>query len=520
MNKAKRTFSLVAAGMAAVTALSGCSGKTGGGETDKLTLKYWCGLPGTVSTVVTNLGETDFYKELEQRTGVHIEFIHPSAGSVKEQFNVLVASRDFPDIMEYDWSSYPGAERKASLDGVVADVTDYMKDNAPHILSFVNDKAPKIKKRVTTDDRWYIIPSMLDFPEYNCVKGTLIRQDLLDKFNLQMPETIDEWENVLRTFKNGGVKYPLCLRSSDITSYCQFISAYDVATTFYQDSGKIKYGYFEPSMKEFLAKINSWISEGLVDPDIMTMDGSSFDSKVLNGEVGAWVDTISEMKHKTAEIRKVAPDAKIVGAPYQTLTKGAQNKFYYFERVDGYTYQNEAAITTANKHIPETLKWFDYAFTDEGHMLYNFGVEGKSYTMVDGKPKYTDLITNNPDGHAMRTALGLFARPEAPGYVDVGYYDQYYDMPEQQAAAKMWSDEAAKVEQAVVWRACYKLNDEEADKVSELLPQFTSFASENFAKFVTGVTPLSDYDKFTAELSKLGANEVMGIYQTAYDRLK
>ena len=520
MNKAKKILSLVTACVMVVTVFAGCSNKNKGGESDKLSISYWCQLPGSISTAVTTFGETDFYKVLEEKTGVHIEFIHPAAGSVGEQFNVIVASGDYPDVMEYDWSSYPGAEGKAAEDGIIADVTDYMADNAPHILSFIKDKNPKIEKRVTTNGRWYIIPSMLDFSEYNCVTGTLIRQDLLDKFNLEMPETIDEWEHVLRTFKNGGVKYPLCLRKIDVTSYCQFIGAYGVATSFYQDNGKIKYGFYEPGMKQFIAKINSWIKEGLVDPDIMTMDGTSFDSKVLNGEVGAWVDGISEIKHKTAEIQKVVPNAKIVGAPYQTLKKGDQNKFYFFQRVDGYTYQNEVAITTANKHIPETLQWLDYAFTDEGHMLYNFGEEGKSYTMVDGKPKYTELITNNPDGHSMRTALGLYARPEAPGYVDVGYFDQYYDMPEQQAAAKMWSDEAAKVEQAVYWRACYKLTPEEAERVSEITPQFTNFATENFAKFVTGVTPLSEYDKFVEELSKLGVDEVTKIYQTAYDRIK
>lgn len=40
----------------------------------------------------------------------------------------------------------------------------------------------------------------------------------------------------------------------------------------------------------------------------------------------------------------------------------------------------------------------EFLYSDEGYLLSNYGVEGESYTMVDGKPTYTELITNNPDG--------------------------------------------------------------------------------------------------------------------------
>ena len=42
-------------------------------------------------------------------------------------------------------------------------------------------------------------------------------------------------------------------------------------------------------------------------------------------------------------------------------------------------------------------------------MLYNFGIEGESYEMQDGKPVYTDLVLNNPDGLTANQALSEYS---------------------------------------------------------------------------------------------------------------
>ena len=39
-------------------------------------------------------------------------------------------------------------------------------------------------------------------------RATYIRKDLLDKYGLDIPVTLDDFVNVLRVFKENGVKYP------------------------------------------------------------------------------------------------------------------------------------------------------------------------------------------------------------------------------------------------------------------------------------------------------------------------
>ena len=56
------------------------------------------------------------------------------------------------------------------------------------------------------------------------------------------------------------------------------------------------------------------------------------------------------------------------------------------------------AITTACKYPVEAARWCDWVYSEEGHMYKVFGIEGETYEWVDGFPKFTDLIVNNPDG--------------------------------------------------------------------------------------------------------------------------
>lgn len=498
---------------------TGCKKKAEQTNSEDITLTFWCELSPYVMTSVSNYAETEFYKALKERTGVDVKFIHPAAGNVNEQFNVMLASGEYPDMIQRDWSSYPGGEAKACEDGILIDFTDDVKEYMPNMYKYMKKKTPNAERWVTTNGRYYIVPSLADYTEYTSTQGPVIRNDLLKQVGLDVPTTIDEWEVMLKAFKDAGVKYPLSFTDFQLKAYYPLIGAYGVTRTFLQDNGVMKYGYIEPGMKEFIIRMKSWIDQGLVDPDIMTMDMTTFNGKVSSGNVGAWFGGLGTISDVCKEIQQVKPDAEIIGAPYPTLEKGDECKIIYIDRRDGYTFQKAVGITTANKHPKETLKWLDYAFSDEGHMLYNFGVEGESYTMVDGKPKYTELITNNPNGLTMTQALALWTRPDATGYVDIEYMNQIYNMPQQQQAARMWSENANKYEHVPTWKGCLKFTAEEGERISELNTQYSTYAEEYFAKFLFGEEPISKFDEYAANLRKMGVDEVLKIYQNAYDRV-
>lgn len=72
------------------------------------TLTWYTKLNANVSDNYTNLGETPWAQYVEEKTGIHIEFQHPTQGSENEEFAVMVASGEYPDIIEHTWTSYSG----------------------------------------------------------------------------------------------------------------------------------------------------------------------------------------------------------------------------------------------------------------------------------------------------------------------------------------------------------------------------------------------------------------------------
>ena len=57
--------------------------------------------------------------------------------------------------------------------------------------------------------------------------------------------------------------------------------------------------------------------------------------------------------------------------------------------------------------------------------------------------------------------------------------------------------------------------EDQQEVIDELWTPLEDYVKQMEAKFITGATPLSDYDAFVEELRKLGAEEVQQVYQDA-----
>ena len=59
---------------------------------------YWGEINGSVSANFNSLGDTEIGKDWQKNTGVTIEFQHPTAGQATEQFNLIIADGDYPNL--------------------------------------------------------------------------------------------------------------------------------------------------------------------------------------------------------------------------------------------------------------------------------------------------------------------------------------------------------------------------------------------------------------------------------------
>lgn len=153
-------------------------------------------------------------------------------------------------------------------------------------------------------------------------------------------------------------------------------------------------------------------------------------------------------------------------------------------------------------------------------MLLNFGIEGESYDMVDGKPVYKDTILKNPDGLSVNEALLLHCRATAPvpGFKQAPeYLEQYYEFPQQRDALQLWVDNAKEGRKAQLPNLMP--TSEESEEIAAIVTDLNTYVNEMTWKFITGEESLDKFDDFRNTMDKnfniQRYNEMM---QNQYDR--
>ena len=99
-------------------------------------------------------------------------------------------------------------------DGLIWDLTPYLEEYAPDYWAWLNEDETRLKKiALTTGEIVYFACGVEE--EYTCSYGPLIRKDWLDECGLEIPYTLEEWETVLRTFKDRYNVAPMYMTGSD-----------------------------------------------------------------------------------------------------------------------------------------------------------------------------------------------------------------------------------------------------------------------------------------------------------------
>lgn len=517
----KKLFALVALVVIFALGLTACGGKNDATSGDDNSFSYWVSLPSSIATRVNSLGEIAMYQKREADSGVHIDFIHPAQGQDGEQFNLMVASGEYPDMIEYNWATYTGGAQKAIDDGVIIPLNKYL------------DKMPNFKKRLEEGELAEIYKKgcMTDegdifaFPNFNVgdvrtFAGPMIRKDWLDELGLEIPVTIDDWTEVLTAFKEKkNVSTPFTALNQYFTTTNTFNGAYGVGQRLYLDGETVKFGPLEEGYKQYLMQLNEWFEAGLIDKDYPTNKRDVVDSKITTGGAGATSYTLGgAMGVYLKQMETKDPSYNLVCAPYPVLNEGETNDFLQME---GDVFGASLAITTACKNPEKLVEWIDYWYSDEGYYMVNFGVEGDSYNMVDGKPVYTDKILKNPDGLSIAEALGLSCRATstAPGLRQAPeYLEQYYQYQQQIDGFNMWSENIDGVRKTTLPGSLSPTIDER-EELASLETNINTYVEEMCFKFVNGSESFDNYDKFIQELKDtFNVERYIEIQQNMYNR--
>ena len=482
-------------------------------------ITYWLDLNTNISPNYVNLGDTPFAQGLMERVGIEVDYQHPPSGMAEENFSLMIADGDLPDVIEYAWlTSYPGGPQKAIDDGVIIALNDVMDQYAPNLKAYLAAN-PHIDKLVKTDEgNYYVFPFIRGDAGLLNTLGLMVRNDWLTELDLEVPTTIDEWHTVLTAFKDKGVESPFVFEytGASLLDANPFMYAYNVTRDFFVGAdGQVKFGPMEPGYKEYLTTFAQWYAEGLIDADIATQGLDQVSAKMTSDAAGASIGWAgSRLGVWTNSAIATNPDFELVPAPVPTLVKGDKAEMGPVE--SQYPPSAAVAITTACEDIEAAARLLDWAYGEEGHMYHNFGIEGVTYEMVNGYPTYKDDILDHPDGwpRAQSLAANIRGSYNGPMVQDVRYLEQFLSMPAQKSTIQIWGDHNG---------ATYKLppvtpTSEESVEFAMIMSEINTYRDEMTIRFILGTESLDNYDNFISTLETMGIEKAIEIQNVALAR--
>ncbi|MNI07922.1 Lipoprotein LipO precursor [compost metagenome] len=318
-------------------------------------------------------------KVIEEKTGYKVQYDMLPQDKADDKLNLLIASGE-----PYDYVFINGGSSGKAL------FSDYAKRGALTELGPLLDKfGPNIKAAISPDSweavkvegKIYAIPTSASDTVGN---DLIIRQDWLEKLNLTMPTTIEEFTAVLKEFKekdpggNGDKNIPFSTRG-DYPMLPNLNGAFGIANSYNDVGGKLVPAPLDPKFKEYLAYMNDLFKQGVLEKEFAINKDANLKEKFTSGRVGIIPAHWAEIPTLTDTLQKNQPNAKIAYIPPLKGKDGVSGISSSGGGLDRITF-----IPKSSKHIEDTVKYLNAKLEKETHKLIAIGEEGKHYTFKDG----------------------------------------------------------------------------------------------------------------------------------------
>lgn len=333
--------------------------------------------------------------EFEDRLGFNINYTWKPAENYASQCAIVVASGDYPDMMEYWCSAYPVEIKQMAEDGIIMPLNDLLEEYGQNILSVFPEE-----QFVKSEDG-----TIWNIPTRNCEIGTdalyLVREDWLKNVGMSTPTTLDELYDVLVAFRdqdangNGDPtdEIPWGWAGSGVgtdSPLMLIMTAYDVLAGWNDVDGKLVYYIEMPGFKDALRYMRKLYQEGLIDPEYTVLTRDTYMEKKNANRFGVEAWWFTELDPATSSWSRdfftTNPDASF-------------DMINWFEGPDGVRQftaglQDASAVIFADsENAVECIKYMDYLVSPEGYNLATMGIEGTHWTQDNGvitRNSYTD----------------------------------------------------------------------------------------------------------------------------------
>ncbi len=468
-----------------------------------------------------DFNEMPVFKDLEEKTGIKINFEQVSPSAWTERKNLALASQDMPDIIISGIGGMSDSEvNKYSSQGIFVELGDYIEKYAPNFKQLLADKPDLDAVIRNPEGKIYGLPFYQELVDEKIPDNLFINKKWLDTLGLDVPETTEEYYEVLKAFKtqdpNGnGIadEIPLTYRSNQRNTgeYSLFGSfgIVDNEQHLMINDGKVLFSPLEEGYKEGIHYLNRLYTEGLIDPEVFTQDQSQYIGKGQAEEeiVGSFIIFTDE---NFAGIERAYNDY-VALAPL----KGPEGDQLWNKYATGYDV-NAFLITKNNKYPEASIRWADEFFTVETSMQAIYGEVGINLEYENGKYK----IMDPPEGLSVND---IRCKTCPAAYIFGMVTTEMINNIEFQ------EDTARKLERCKLYDPytpeeiipMLRLPQEKLEQRANIFTDLTNYVAEMKAKWVTGEMDVDEsWEEYVKTLKAMGAEEYVQIYQEAYDAYK
>ena len=478
-------------------------------QTEDNKLTFWLPIQPIASKYISSYNDHLIYNIISENTGMDIEFINCAPADGATQLSLLIASNDIPDIMQIR-GMYPGGAAAGVNEGVFVDLTPYLEQHAPDYYKAI--RTSDLCYRLVTDKEG----NVFSFEELGqtapAFDRMMYRQDIMDKLSLDIPTTLADYEEDFAAMQNAGIS-PLLLAKTGRTPMLMW--PFGITEDWCLDeNGKVQYGQYTDNYREYLTLMNDWYSKGYIYKDFMAnLSDSEIHALFVNGTVGMYPSAVD-----IASSLASANGFTAVSLPYVRAQEGQSLHFEktYWESVPWAAFAT-TVISSSCKNIEAAVEYLNYFYTSEGADLCNWGVKDVHYTVdANGKKTFTDEMLNNPNMPLSDVQMNLKLHTTAKlAEPDVVCNPNVVANETALKLRMMYSDDKT-VDNAQTLPP-FSLSAESSNARISIMNEITTYVDEMTLKFITGVTPLSEYDNYMAQLKALGIEDAIAITQAEYD---
>ena len=466
------------------------------------------------------------FDEMERRTGIRWNIETVDSAGWSEKKSLAFATGELPDFFMTGLDNFDVINYGSQ--GVLTPLSELIDEYAPNITSILEAR-PDIRKSIAAPDgRIYHIPSMNLSERERSQRRSYINTTWLDNLGLEIPETIDEFYDVLRAFKDedanlNGDPNDEIPAGGMYNAYFAIDIPVLVAFGFVNPridtvDGRVVFVPVQDNYREYLRFMERLYSEELLDPEYFIQDRSQFVAKGSQDKYGvfsywaSWVMTRAEESYN-----------QYWGWPPMTSEFNSKQMW----PASSVSLSGGYAIVSDTAKKEGLVRLIDYFWTLEGRMMVRVGPESGKWdgeggftwaeTASGGRAFEFDVPERFSSFNEFREQLIL---PMAIPYGDDGTMSGYFTNldPRQVKLTSVIIDN---------WAPHYKLpypnamlTQEENEQINLLQTDIYTYVEQMEAKFMTGDEPLDDssWDRYVETVEELGLEELLRIRQAAYDR--